>query len=141
MASESKSSFFRLLEAILAVVGGSVGAILGAVMGARTSVEIGRDLLQSEVANKRSADLIVEPSIQAHPFTRELFFPPKPAPDWSDSKPATLPKPTYAPVSVAFGLMLGAAGVVTSFWVSVAGLIVFILGLANWIGDLVHEQH
>jgi hypothetical protein len=140
VATESNNLLRRLLKPMLAVLGGTIGAILGAVAGVRTSAEIGRDLSTDEVAGL-STGTIAEPSIPVRPFRPELRFPPRPAPDWTDSKPATLPKPTYAPVSVAFGLMLGAAGVVTSFWVSVAGLILFVLGLANWIGGLVHEQH
>ena len=141
MPPESKNPFLRLLKPALTVLGGTVGAIYGAVVGARTSAEVGRELLETDVVTEPLAETIAEPVVEARPFRPELRFPSKPAPDWTDSKPAKLPKPTYAPVSVAFGLMLGAAGVVTSFWVSVAGLILFVLGLANWVGGLVHEQH
>jgi hypothetical protein len=140
MATESKHLLHRLLKPTMTLLGGAIGAIFGAVVGARTSEEIGRDLLPMGPATEPMTETIKEPSLQARPFRPELRFPSRPGPDWSDSKPSKLPKPTYAPVSVAFGLMLGAAGVVTSFWVSVAGLIVFVLGLANWIGGLVHEH-
>lgn len=141
MATESKNLLYRLLKPTMTLLGGVIGAIFGAVVGARTSEEISRDLLATDIAIEPATETITEPIIPVRPFKPELRFPPRPGPDWSDSKPSKLPKPTYAPVSVAFGLMLGAAGVVTSFWVSVAGLIVFVLGLANWIGGLVHEQH
>jgi hypothetical protein len=63
-------------------------------------------------------------------------FYPAVRPGWEEPKPAELPKPTYAPVTVAMGLTLAFAGVVTSFWVSLAGGILFVLGLVRWIGEL-----
>lgn len=63
------------------------------------------------------------------------FYPPVRA-GWEEPQPGELPKPTYAPVTLAMGLTLAFAGVVTSFWVSLAGGILFVLGLVNWIGDL-----
>ncbi len=57
-------------------------------------------------------------------------------PGWETPQPDRLPKPTYAPATLAFGVALGAAGIVTSFWVSIVGVILFIFGLTYWIGDI-----
>lgn len=120
----------------VSVLGAIAGAILGALVGARrgqTTIE------KPPKVQPRTAPEAGLP--EPRPFSRETHYPTKPAPDWTDAKPATLPKPSYAPAAAAFGVTLGAAGVVTSFWVSIAGLIVFVLGIANWIGDLVHAHH
>lgn len=130
-----KSPFTDLVTAALAVLGASVGALWGGIVGARESMEIVSASPEEEVKPIPASD-----EIQARPFRPELHRPPRPAPDWEDSKPAQLPKPTYAPATLAFGVTLAAAGVVTSFWVSLAGLILFILGLSNWIGALLHEH-
>lgn len=61
-------------------------------------------------------------------------------PGWHEPRPAEIPKPTYIPVISAIGIILLALGVVTSFWVSVAGTILFVLALAQWIGELRHEH-
>ena len=91
---ESKSSLLRFLKLTLAVLGGTIGAIFGAVVGARSSVEIGQDLfeedllekqdvLKKNVTNGSATDTSAEPSVQNRPFTPELRFPPRPAPDWT----------------------------------------------------------
>jgi hypothetical protein len=61
-------------------------------------------------------------------------------PGWHEPKPNELPKPTYNPIIFAIGIILLALGVVTSFWVSGAGLILFVLALVRWIGELRHEH-
>ncbi|HZS71143.1 MAG TPA: hypothetical protein VFA13_04855 [Candidatus Acidoferrum sp.] len=57
-------------------------------------------------------------------------------PGWEKAMPEGLPKPTYAPATLALGITLAGAGMVTSYWVSVAGFVLIILGLAAWIGQL-----
>ena len=48
-------------------------------------------------------------------------------------KPAIhLPSPSYWPIVLAFGLALIAIGVVSSFVVSVVGLIVMLVSIAGW---------
>ena len=59
-------------------------------------------------------------------------------PDWERLPPAHLPRPTYWPVVLAFGIMLLAWGIVTTLAISVIGLVIFALGLGGWIGDLRH---
>ena len=47
-----------------------------------------------------------------------------------------MPKPTFAPLLLSIGLTLIAAGVATSPAFLVIGLLLFVLALANWIGEL-----
>lgn len=50
-------------------------------------------------------------------------------------------RPTsYAPIMLAFGVMLTLWGAASTWIVSVAGLIVIGLGVARWRRDLRHEN-
>lgn len=51
-----------------------------------------------------------------------------------------LPRPTYWPAALAFGITLFAWGFVTTFYITLAGLLVIFLALGGWIGDLLHEH-
>ena len=50
-----------------------------------------------------------------------------------------LPQPTVWPAVMAAGITLILAGILLSLAFSVAGLIVFAMALAGWIGDLLHD--
>ena len=54
-------------------------------------------------------------------------------------KPDTIPRPTYFPVGLAFGITLLLWGFVTSPVVLGMGLLVFIVSLAGWIGEMRHH--
>jgi cytochrome c oxidase subunit 1 len=43
-----------------------------------------------------------------------------------------LPEPTYWPIALAFGLVLISIGVVSSFLVSILGVIVLLVSIAGW---------
>lgn len=61
----------------------------------------------------------------------------------SGSPPAahpSLPRPTYWPAALAFGITLLAWGFVTTFTISLVGLLVIFLALGGWIGELLHEH-
>lgn len=55
------------------------------------------------------------------------------------AKPEVLPEPTYWPFFLALGLMFGGWGLLTTWYISVAGLAVFIVSLIGWINILRHE--
>lgn len=55
------------------------------------------------------------------------------------AKPEKLPKPTYWPFFLALGLTFIAWGLLTTWYFSVAGLIVFVVSLIAWINILRHE--
>jgi hypothetical protein len=58
---------------------------------------------------------------------------------WHTPLPAVLPKPTYAPAMIAFGIVFLALGVVTQWPLSVVGAVLFVVALAKWIGELLHD--
>ena len=60
--------------------------------------------------------------------------------DWHAPLPARLPKPTVAPALLAFGACLVAWGVLTSWAITSVGLVLFVLGVKSWVGDMRHEQ-
>ncbi len=62
-------------------------------------------------------------------------------PGWHVPEHMELPEPTYWPAVLAFGIVLFAWGIVTSYIIIGVGLIVFAVAVAGWIGDLRHEQH
>lgn len=55
------------------------------------------------------------------------------------AKPEKLPEPTYWPFFLALGLMFSGWGLLTTWYISVAGLVVFIISLIMWINILRHE--
>jgi hypothetical protein len=58
--------------------------------------------------------------------------------DWSKPRPETVPRPTSAPVALAFGLTLFFWGLVTSPVVLLVGLAVVVAALAAWIREIRH---
>jgi hypothetical protein len=54
---------------------------------------------------------------------------------------AHLPAPTVWPVALATGATLLAAGVVTSWFVSLAGAVLMVAALVGWITLLLDEEH
>lgn len=59
---------------------------------------------------------------------------------WSVPEPPILPRPTYAPAVIAFGMSLVAFGLVLSVKISAVGFVLTLLGGASWIGELRHER-
>jgi hypothetical protein len=51
-----------------------------------------------------------------------------------------LPKPTIWPFVVGLGIAVVAFGFVTSWWFAGLGIVVLVVGVAGWIGDLLHES-
>jgi len=53
-----------------------------------------------------------------------------------------LPAPTHWPIILAFGCMLGAAGLVTSLWVTLFGAVMAVAGCFGWFRQVLpHEAH
>lgn len=55
------------------------------------------------------------------------------------AKPETLPKPTYWPIFLALGVVCMFWGILTNWFVSGIGLVVFIVALSGWITDIYNE--
>lgn len=62
-------------------------------------------------------------------------------PEWCLPLPEILPRPSYAPAVLSLGLTLVFLGLVTSGLVSVAGIVLCLVGGADWIGELRHERN
>jgi len=52
-----------------------------------------------------------------------------------------LPAPTVWPAALATGATLLAAGLITSWFVSVAGAVLMLVALVGWISLLLDEEH
>lgn len=56
--------------------------------------------------------------------------------DWWVLPDEELPHPTYWPVTFALGIMFSFWGIITSFLLSAVGIILLIVALVGWLGDL-----
>lgn len=61
-------------------------------------------------------------------------------PGWNIMPHQPLPQPTYWPTVAAGGVVLLAFGFVTSFAFWVIGFVLFVAGLAGWIGEVRFER-
>jgi hypothetical protein len=59
-------------------------------------------------------------------------------PGWSRARPEHIPRPTYWPAVLAFGLTLALWGFLTTWIISVVGIVLIAISLVGWIGDLRH---
>ncbi len=69
--------------------------------------------------------------------------PPRPAapPEgWNRARPEVLTPPTTWPAAISLGITFIAWGFVTSPIVLGAGLVLFFVSLAGWVGDIRHER-
>jgi hypothetical protein len=134
------------LEAIL--------ALLGAVVSAIASVAVAAHLLRREEDRRLAQPGSQESGIkdQGSELTETLPTPnpqsltsdapalaPQIRPGWH-AVTEPLPDPTYWPAVMALGIVFLAWGLISTLLVSGVGLLLFVLALAGWIGDLRHEQ-
>ncbi len=56
--------------------------------------------------------------------------------DWWVLPDEELPHPTYWPTTMALGITFSLWGIVTSWLVSAVGIILFVIALIGWLGDL-----
>lgn len=71
-----------------------------------------------------------------HSHTESRDYPP----DWNDAEPAHIPRPTYWPAVLSFGVTFALWGIVTSWIISAVGVGIFVFSLAGWIKEIVHEH-
>ena len=57
-------------------------------------------------------------------------------PEWNKPLPERLPRPSYAPPLLAVGLMCLLWGTVTTWIISMIGIVIAGVACARWIGDL-----
>jgi len=60
--------------------------------------------------------------------------------DWTAARPAVIPRPTFWPAAVAFGITFFLWGLITSVVLIVVGLSMFVVSIIGWIGELRHEE-
>jgi len=59
---------------------------------------------------------------------------------WHVPRPEVIPRSTAWPAAMALGITFFAWGLVTSLIMLFAGLLVFVVSLAGWIGEIRHER-
>lgn len=59
---------------------------------------------------------------------------------WTQPQGMHIPEPTYMPLALAIGAMCLLWGIVTTPLLSLAGGILFVIGISGWIGELRHEH-
>ena len=134
-------------NAIKIALGAALGSALGIITAVRT-LSGGKQAAgsrQQAAGGDQAGAPSRAPSRQEAPPQSSVLMPPKvhpqsfPShPDWERLPPAHLPHPTYWPVVLAFGIALLAWGIVTTFAITVIGLLLLALGLGGWIGELRH---
>jgi hypothetical protein len=60
--------------------------------------------------------------------------------DWNIPKPAIIPPPTYWPFILSLGATLMGLGVLTSNIITATGIVLFILAIIKWVGELSSED-
>jgi len=61
-------------------------------------------------------------------------------PEGNPPKPLNIAEPTYWPLVLAVGITTFAWGWVTSWLMTLLGLILVITSVVNWIGDMRHDR-
>ena len=64
----------------------------------------------------------------------------EPPGEWSVPRPALIPRPTYWPAAMAFGITLLLWGIISSPVMLGMGGLMFVVSLKGWIGEMRHEQ-
>jgi hypothetical protein len=59
---------------------------------------------------------------------------------WNIPKPASIPPPTYWPFVLSLGATLMGLGILTSHIISATGIVLFILAIIKWVGELSRED-
>ncbi len=60
--------------------------------------------------------------------------------EWHIPMPEVIPAPTYWPFVLSLGATLMGLGVLTSNLISAAGIVLFVLAIIKWVGELSSED-
>ena len=141
-----KQLLFRLLDLVawvLGIITVPLRFILKLVWPSPTPEETGlaseQEQAQAQARNPAPPINPIPPKIIS-PASPQILPAAKVKPGWFSLPSENLPRPTYWPVVLGLGLIFGVFGVVTSFVFSLVGILLFILGLAGWIGDMWNER-
>jgi hypothetical protein len=64
----------------------------------------------------------------------------RPDETWNDPKPEKIPRPTFWPATLAFGVTFLLWGIVTMWIVSALGLVIIAVAIGGWIREIIHEH-
>ena len=59
---------------------------------------------------------------------------------WSKPHGIHIPEPTYMPVVMAIGIICMLWGIVTTYLITLVGVVLFVISIWGWIGELRHEH-
>ncbi|MGA8184465.1 MAG: hypothetical protein WB819_12575 [Terriglobia bacterium] len=59
---------------------------------------------------------------------------------WSKPQGVHIPEPTYMPVVMAVGMVCMLWGITTTYLITLVGLVLFVISVWGWIGELRHEH-
>jgi len=59
---------------------------------------------------------------------------------WSKPQGMHIPEPTYMPVVMAVGMICMLWGIVTTYLITLVGVVLFVISISGWIGELRHEH-
>jgi hypothetical protein len=142
LMSDKPSTIKKLASDLLGgiVIGALVGvaALFRKLAGGLSSVQRVQD---REAEPAATADQELTGLIGSGTALGEASAPlpaPELRPGWQLVEREPLPRPTYWPAALAFGITLLAWGILTSWIISIAGGIVLAVALAGWIGELRH---
>jgi len=60
--------------------------------------------------------------------------------EWSTPLPEKTPSPTYAPAFLALGITFLLFGVVSSYVFSAAGVLLIVVSISKWVGEMLHGE-
>ena len=63
---------------------------------------------------------------------------PETKPGWQRVEHLHMPRPTYWPAVLALGITFIAWGIISSYLITAAGLLLFVVAIAGWTGELLH---
>jgi len=59
---------------------------------------------------------------------------------WSEPRPRRSVQPTYTPAAMALGIVLSLWGLLTSWVLLVAGLVLFVESAGGWVGEILRAH-
>ena len=133
------------LRSLLTAILGVGGAVASAIVSIAVAARLIRRSEPGQASPPPPAPGPTAPADGSAPGPALPGEPPAPAlvppvlPGWH-AVTEPLPDPTYWPAVLALGVVFLAWGLITGYLLSIVGLLLGILAVAGWIGDLRHEQ-
>lgn len=142
-APSRRDGWLQIIAGLLSALGSALLTILVATRLARRPPESeGEDTARTSATTRTTSQAERAPADQD-----QAGIPPNEAPAVGPTVPPgwhkldePLPEPTYWPAVMAVGIVFIAWGIVTLYAISGVGLLLFVIALVGWIGDLRHEQ-